>query len=431
MDIQLDLVQTSALAMILLAGGEWARRRIGFLQRFCIPAPVVGGFLFALLVLALRQTDLAQIQLDTTLQTPAMVAFFTTIGLAGSLATIKRGGKLLLIYLVACWSLAIMQNVIGIGMAKAVGIEPMLGIMAGAVGLEGGHGNAAAFGPTAEAMGFEGATTVAIASATFGLVAGSMLGGMTASFLVARHNVQIPEKAGLLGKMAVAGAVAKNMVTGANAAGGKDGAAAVATDRRTEDANAQGEGFQYNRLLTVLVVIAALMVAGTVLGGWLSEITGLTLPAYVGAMIVAVIFRNVNDKLGWFKISDEAVELVAKFTLGFFLTLAMMSLKMWELASLAGPLLLILVVQVLFILVFAVLVVFRMLGKDYDAATMVAGFIGHGMGAAPNALANMDAFNSKFGVRSERAFLIVPLAGAVLIDMVALPWIVWCMNLVG
>lgn len=427
MDIQLDLVQTSALAMLLLAGGEFARRKIGFLERFCIPAPVVGGFLFALLVLALRQTGTAQIQLDTALQTPAMVAFFTTIGLAGSLATIKKGGKLLLVYLVACWSLAIFQNVIGITMAKVVGVEPMLGIMAGAVSLEGGHGNAAAFGPTAEAMGFEGATTVAIASATFGLVAGSMLGGMTANFLVARHNVQIPTQAGLMGKLATAQAIAKNMVKVGGSNDNESGSVATAT--KTEDP--VENGVKYNTLLTVVVVIATLMVAGTVLGGWLSELTGLSLPAYVGAMIVAVIFRNVNDAFGWFKVDDDAVELIAKFTLGFFLTLAMMSLKMWELAALAGPLAIILAVQLVFILVFASVVVFRMLGKDYDAATMVAGFIGHGMGAAPNALANMDAFNSKFGVRSERAFLIVPLAGAVLIDLVALPWIVWCMNMVG
>ena len=427
MEIQLDLVQTSALAMLLLAGGEYARRRIRVLERFCIPAPVVGGFLFALLVLALRQTDVAQIQLDTALQTPAMVAFFTTIGLAGSLATIKKGGKLLLIYLVACWSLAIFQNVIGMTMAKVVGVEPMLGIMAGAVSLEGGHGNAAAFGPTAEAMGFEGAATVAIASATFGLVAGSMLGGMTANFLVARHNVQIPEQSGLMGKLATAGAIAKNMVkvTGSN---DKETGSVATMSEPGEDVE---KGVKYNSLLTVVVLIATLMVLGTVLGGWLSELTGLTLPAYVGAMIIAVVFRNVNDALGWFTIDDDAVELISKFTLGFFLTVAMMSLKMWELAALAGPLAIILVVQLVFIILFAAVVVFRMLGKDYDAATMVAGFIGHGMGAAPNALANMDAFNSKFGVRSERAFLIVPLAGAVLIDLVALPWIVWCMNLVG
>ncbi|MFL4478236.1 sodium/glutamate symporter [Paeniglutamicibacter sp. ORCA_105] len=428
MEIQLNLVQSAALALLLLSLGEWARRRVGFLQKYCIPAPVIGGFLFALLVLLLRQTGTAQIGLDTSLQSPAMIAFFTTIGLAGSLASIKKGGRLLLVYLVVCWSLAIMQNLIGIGMANVVGVSPMLGIMAGAVSLEGGHGAAAAFGPTAEAMGVEGATAVAIASATFGLVAGSLMGGMTASFLVARHNVEIPEKAGLRGKLAFAGAVAKNMTAG----GSSDSADTAATAVAAPGEEAPGKnGINYANLLTAALVIGIVMVIGMTLGGWLSELTGFSLPAYVGAMIIALIFRNLNDKVGWVKIDDDAVDLISKFSLGFFLTMAMMSLKIWELASLAGPLVLILLVQLLFILAFAVFVVFRVLGKNYDAATMVAGFIGHGMGATPNALANMDAFNSRFGVRSERAFLIVPLAGAVLIDMVALPWIVWCMNWVA
>lgn len=426
MELQLNLVQSAALALILLSLGEWARCKVGFLRRFCFPAPVIGGFMFALLVLLLRQTGAAQIELDTSLQTPAMVAFFTTIGLAGSLATIKKGGRLLLAYLVVCWTLAIMQNLIGIGMAKLVGVEPMLGVMAGAVSLEGGHGAAAAFGPTAEAMGVEGATTVAIASATFGLVAGSLLGGMTASFLVAKHNVQIPEQQGLRGALVTAGAVAKNMLSGGETS--QRPAAQATAQKESADADA---GVNYSGLLTVAVMIGVIMVVGTALGGWLSEVTGFSLPAYVGAMVIAVAFRNLNDKLGWVRVDDRAVELVSQFTLGFFLTLAMMSLKIWELASLAGPLVLILVVQLVFILAFASFVVFRVLGKNYDAATMVAGFIGHGLGATPNALANMDAFNAKFGIRSEKAFLIVPLAGAVLIDLVALPWIVWCMNWVA
>ncbi|MFL4476259.1 sodium/glutamate symporter [Paeniglutamicibacter sp. MACA_103] len=426
MEIQLNLVQSAALALLLLSLGEWARRRVGFLQKYCIPAPVIGGFLFALLVLLLRQTGTAQISLDTSLQSPAMIAFFTTIGLAGSLSSIKKGGRLLLVYLVVCWSLAIMQNLIGIGMANVVGVSPMLGVMAGAVSLEGGHGAAAAFGPTAEAMGVEGATAVAIASATFGLVAGSLMGGMTASFLVARHNVEIPEKAGLREKLAFAGAVARNMTSGGGSGSGVAAAAAAPSDETRGKS-----GSNYANLLTAALVIGIVMVIGMTLGGWLSELTGFSLPAYVGAMIIALVFRNLNDKLGWIKIDDDAVDLISQFSLGFFLTMAMMSLKIWELASLAGPLVLILLVQLLFILAFAVFVVFRVLGKNYDAATMVAGFIGHGLGATPNALANMDAFNSRFGVRSERAFLIVPLAGAVLIDLVALPWIVWCMNWVA
>lgn len=424
MELHFNLVQSAALALILLALGEWARHRVGFLRRFCFPAPVIGGFLFALFVLLLRQTGIAQIDFDTTLQDPAMVAFFTTIGLAGSFATIKKGGRLLLVYLVACWTLAIAQNLIGMGMAKVMGVNPMLGIMAGAVSLEGGHGAAAAFGPTAESMGVEGATAVAIASATFGLVAGSLLGGMLASLLVARNNVEIPEAEGIRGAVIKAGAVAK-----ATLSSGKPKSAPHTAD---ETPNTSDKGsVNYASLLTVAVVIGMIMVIGMVLGDWISSLAGFSLPAYVGAMIIAVAFRNLNDKVRLVRIDDKTVDLISQFSLGFFLTLAMMSLKIWELASLAGPLVVILVVQLVFILSFAAFVVFRILGKNYDAATMVAGFVGHGLGATPNALANMDAFNAKFGVRSERAFLIVPLAGAVLIDLVALPWIVWCMNWVA
>lgn len=427
MELQLSLVQTSALAMVLLAFGEFARRRVGFLEKFCIPAPVVGGFLFALLVLVLRQTGAAEISLDTSLQTPAMIAFFSTIGLAGSLATIKKGGKLLLVYLVACWSLAIAQNLIGMGMAKVLGVDPMLGIMAGAVSLEGGHGGAAAFGPTAEEMGVQGATTVAIASATFGLVAGSLLGGMLASFLMHWHKLKTPQKAGVREAKQPVGAGMRKLAGGGGSAGGP----AVGEDLDEAIKQPGDEISNYSSLLSTATVIGIIMVVGMLLGDWIAEITGFSLPAYVGAMIIAVIFRNLNDKLKLIKINDDSVNLISQMTLGFFLTLAMMSLKIWELANLAGPLSVILLVQLVFIVLFSAFVVFRMMGKDYDAATMVAGFLGHGLGATPNALANMDAFNAKFGIRSEKAFLIVPLAGAVLIDLVALPWIVWCMNLVA
>lgn len=427
MELQLSLVQTSALAMVLLAFGEFARRRVGLLEKFCIPAPVVGGFLFALLVLVLRQTGAAEISLDTSLQTPAMIAFFSTIGLAGSLATIKKGGKLLLVYLVACWSLAIAQNLIGMGMAKVLGVDPMLGIMAGAVSLEGGHGGAAAFGPTAEEMGVQGATTVAIASATFGLVAGSLLGGMLASFLMHWHKLKAPQKAGVREAKQPVGAGMRKLAGGGGSAGGP----AVGEDLDEAIKQPGDEISNYSSLLSTATVIGIIMVVGMLLGDWIAEITGFSLPAYVGAMIIAVIFRNLNDKLKLIKINDDSVNLISQMTLGFFLTLAMMSLKIWELANLAGPLSVILLVQLVFIVLFSAFVVFRMMGKDYDAATMVAGFLGHGLGATPNALANMDAFNAKFGIRSEKAFLIVPLAGAVLIDLVALPWIVWCMNLVA
>lgn len=415
MNIQMDLVQSSALALLLLLLGEAARNRIGFLRRFSFPAPVIGGFLFAIVVLILRQSNIAEIEFDTSLQSPAMIAFFSTIGLAGSLAMIKKGGKLLLIYLIACWTLAIMQNLIGMGIASVVGVEPMLGIMAGAVSLEGGHGAAAAFGPTAEEMGVSGATTVAISSATFGLVAGSLLGGPLAGWLMNRHKVAVPGMATQREKTPV----------------GAASAPVAAADLGEADGDDLSAKTGYRGMLSVAAIIGVIMVIGMILGEWFTNATGFSVPAYVGSMVIAVIFRNVNDRFRWIRIDDRAVDLISKFTLGFFLTLAMMSLKIWELADLALPLIAILVVQLVFIVLFSVFVLFRMLGKSYDAATMVAGFMGHGLGATPNALANMDAFKARFGVRAEKAFLIVPLAGAVMIDLVALPWIVWCMNWVA
>lgn len=302
-------------------------------------------------------------------------------------------------------------------MANVVGVDPMLGIMAGSVSLEGGLGAAAAFGPTAEEMGTTGATAVALASATFGLVAGSLLGGPTAGWLVNRHKIRIPTEA--------------EARVGALVAASGSGYGTASSGTSEDNVAAERQGVNYQSMLVAAVVIGAIMVVGILLGTWLSEITGFSLPAYVGAMLIAVIFRNLNDKFNLVKLDDQAVDLISQFTLGFFLTMAMMSLKIWELAALALPLVAVLLVQVAFILVFATQIVFRMMGKNYDAATMVAGLIGHGLGATPNALANMDAFNARFGVKSERAFIIVPLAGAVLIDLVALPWIVWCMNWVA
>ncbi|WP_282826676.1 sodium/glutamate symporter [Gulosibacter sediminis] len=366
MNLQIDMVQTTALTLILLLLGEAARRRIGFLQRFSFPAPVIGGFLFALVVFALRQTGVAEVEFDTALQTPAMIAFFTTIGLAGSFAVLKKGGRLLLVYLIACWTLAILQNLIGIGMANVVGVDPMLGIMAGSVSLEGGLGAAAAFGPTAEEMGTTGATAVALASATFGLVAGSLLGGPTAGWLVNRHKIRIPTEA--------------EARVGALVAASGSGYGTASSGTSEDNVAAERQGVNYQSMLVAAVVIGAIMVVGILLGTWLSEITGFSFPAYVGAMLIAVIFRNLNDKFNLVKLDDQAVDLISQFTLGFFLTMAMMSLKIWELAALALPLVAVLLVQVAFILVFATQIVFRMMGKNYDAATMVAGLIGHGLG---------------------------------------------------
>lgn len=398
MEFELDLVSSVALTLVLLLGGNWAARNWKIFSRFAIPGPVVGGFLFALVVLILRESVDLELTIDTTLQSPAMLAFFTTIGLGASLSLMKTGGRYLIIYLVACWGVAIFQNLVGIGLAKALDINALLGVMAGAVSLEGGHGAAAAFGPTAEELGAEGATAVAIAAATFGLIAGSLIGGPLATWLIKHHGLEI-----------------------------KTRDIAMIEEQGVDETSDVGEG----SIIATAALIGIIVVIGVFLGSWFGDVTGYSLPGYVGAMLIAIIFRNLNDKFGSVALHGKSLSLISELSLGFFLTQAMMSLKIWDLYSLALPLFIILVVQVAVLVAFVVFVVFRVLGRDYDAAVICGGMMGHGLGGTPNAVANMDAIGRRHGLQSRVAMIVVPLSGAVLIDIVALPWIVFCINWVA
>lgn len=398
MEFELDLVSSVALTLVLLLGGTWAARNWKIFSRFAIPGPVVGGFLFALVVLLLRESFDFELTIDTTLQSPAMLAFFTTIGLGASLSLMKTGGRYLIIYLVACWSVAIFQNLVGIGLAKALDINTLLGVMAGAVSLEGGHGAAAAFGPTAESLGAEGATAVAIAAATFGLIAGSLIGGPLSTWLIKHHGLEV-----------------------------KTRDIETVEEQGVDDTSEVGEG----SIIATAALIGIIVVIGVFLGSWFGDVTGYSLPGYVGAMLIAIVFRNLNDKFGSVALHGKSLSLISELSLGFFLTQAMMSLKIWDLYSLALPLFIILVVQVAVLVAFVVFVVFRVLGRDYDAAVICGGMMGHGLGGTPNAVANMDAIGRRHGLQSRVAMIVVPLSGAVLIDIVALPWIVFCINWVA
>ncbi|OWJ94987.1 sodium:glutamate symporter [Pseudomonas sp. A46] len=399
--LELDALTTTALALLLLAGGALWKKRSRWLTLLCVPAPVIAGFSFALLVWLLRDLQVLDLKLDTALQTPLMVAFFTTVGLGGSLGLLRHGGTTLFIYLGACWALAILQNLIGVGAAQAFGLDPLLGIMAGAVSLEGGFGAAAAFGPVAEALGAQGATTAAIASATFGMVAGGLLGTPVARWLIERRRLRI--ESGEVGSMA-------------------------ALERAGKGHLGTLDSATFLRLLTCILVI---MVLGFWLGNVLGDSLGVVLPSYVGAMFVAIILRNVNDRTRWLELPDNAIGTLGDVCLGVFLTMVMMSLKFWELEQLGLPLLAVLVIQVVVMLLLTVFVLFRLLGGDYDAAVLCSGFMGHGLGATPNAVANMGAVCEHYKVFSYKAFIIVPLCGAVLIDIVALPAITWFINAFG
>ncbi|HGN1779689.1 sodium/glutamate symporter [Pseudomonas aeruginosa] len=398
--LHLDALSTTALALLLLALGSQLKKRSRWLTRLCVPSPVIAGFGFAFLVWLLRDRGWLDIGLDTSLQTLLMVAFFTTVGLGGSLGLLRKGGKTLLVYLSACWALAILQNLIGVGSAGLLGLDPLLGIMAGAVSLEGGFGAAAAFGPVAEGLGAQGATTVALASATFGMVAGGLLGSPVARWLIERNRLPVQ-------------AESDNRLE------------ALGQQERRQHAAATLDG---NLLLRLLTCVLLVMVLGFWLGYALEERLGLVLPSYVGAMFIAIVLRNLDDRLGWLRIPDHAVGTLGDVCLGIFLTMAMMSLKFWELENLGLPLLGVLFIQVAVLLLLTIFVLFRLLGRNYDAAVLCAGFLGHGLGATPNAVANMGAVCEHYRVFSHKAFIIVPLCGAVLIDLVAIPAITWFIN---
>ncbi|MDM5248671.1 sodium/glutamate symporter [Lysinibacillus sp. G4S2] len=391
--IEFNQITTIFLAVALFALGSWLINKISFLKRFCIPAPVVGGLLFAALATILKTTGVLEISLDTSLQSLFMITFFTTIGLGASFKLVKLGGKLLIIYWLACGFLALMQNVIGVSLASLMGIHPLIGMMAGAVSMEGGHGAAAAFGQTLEDLGISSAMTIGAAAATCGLVAGGLIGGPIVKYLVGKYNLTPDEQ-----------------------------------EAEEVDFENKHEQITSDSFFTQVLLITFCMAVGTYVGTLFSEATGFVLPSYVGAMFVAVLVRNIMDKVKPEAINMKSISLIGDVTLGIFLSMALMSIKLWEIADLALPLFIIVFAQVFFIVLFSIFVLFKLLGKNYDAAVMVAGFAGHGLGATPNAMANMSAVVHRFGP-SKKAFLVVPIVGAFLIDVFGIPIIITTINL--
>ena len=399
--LKLNFLATTTVAALLWLFGNWVRRVVPALEKYCIPAPVIGGFVFAMLAWLLRSGNILVFQLDNLLQTPFQLIFFTAIGLAASLSLLMRGGKLFVLYLVvACWLIAIFKNVIGVAVAKLLGVHPVLGVMAGAVALEGGPGNAAAFGPMAEKLGVIGATTVGITAATYGILVSGFLGGPTARWLIERHKTPI--------------ATAEDLELNALQA--------------SLDKERAADTITTPNVVKMITLILVMMVIGAMAAAKVKAVTGFDLPHYVGGMFMAIIFRNVNDAVKIVRLSPKSVDLIGDVCLGLFLTLAMMSLRIWELANLALPLMIMLLAQTVFCVAFCIWPLFSMLGKNYDAAVMCAGMIGHNLGVAPNAVANMDAVCRRYGVVVTKAFIIVPLCGAVLVDIVASPNSGWFIN---
>jgi glutamate:Na+ symporter, ESS family len=346
---------------------------------------VVGGMLFALLVLAGRDRFLS-VQLDTAAQPVLSVAFFSTIGMSASLALLRAGGVQVLIFLLFSTLFCLVQNFLGITIARAFGENPLLGVMAGSVTLVGGPATGLAFAPLLEQAGLVGAGTLALTSATFGIVCGGLTGTPIGTWLIRKFHLTPQGKAG----------------NGSGDAMARPAVIVVEPDR--EDAP----------LLMNMIVLAVAMGIGSILSRWFQGL-GWTLPAYIGAMMVASLFRNLDDATGWLKIDPAAMDFVGGFALNIFLVVALMDLKLWQLAGQALPLFVILAAQVVIIAAFALTASFRLMGRDYDSAVMASGFVGFALGTTANAVANMRSLVTKFGP-APRAFLVVPLVGAFFID---------------
>ena len=384
--LELDLLQTLTLAAVVYFGGILLRRRFGWLDRLNIPAAVIGGLLFTLAVVVARELGYS-LTLDTSAQPLLSVAFFTSIGMGASLALLRAGGIQVGIFLLLATVFCFVQNFIGMGIAGLFGAHPLLGVMAGSVTLVGGPATGMAFAPVFEEAGLVGAAPLALAAATIGIIFGGLTGGPAGTWLVRKHGLRST------------GATAEEMRAELS-----DAPETFVVEVEQED----------TALVRNMIVLAVAMGIGSALSPLIQSL-GVTLPAYIGAMMVAAVLRNVDDATGWFRIDQRAMEFVGNLALNIFLTVALMNLQPWQLAGVAAPLLVILVVQVLVVLAFAVTLSYAIMGRDYDSAVMASGFIGFVLGTTANAVANMRALVLRFGP-APRAFLVVPLVGAFFID---------------
>lgn len=390
----LDLYQTLCAAVLALWVGSYLKDRIGLLQRFCIPSPVVGGLLFAFITLMGYMLGLFEIGFDSTLKNLFMVFFFTSVGYQANFKTIKMGGKPLLMMVVLVAVLVVIQNGVAVGIAMGLGLDGLVGMTAGSIPMVGGHGTSGAFGPILEQMGVTGATSLTTAAATFGLVAGSLVGGPLAQRLIEKHH--------LLKSQAPAQKHSKS------------GEAELAESLVKSQADKLKSKGNYTKALYLLIIAVG---AGTLVS-YLLDLTGVTFPVYMGGLLAGCIIRNL-DEFGhnWIGTPMREIDELGGICLSLFLGIAMISLKLWELASLALPLCLMLGTQVIIMVLFAYFVCFRVMGRDYDAAVLSAGFCGFGMGATPNAMANIQAVCDKY-VPSVKAFLIIPIVGSMFTDFV-------------
>ena len=399
MTIPLDILQTLAVAVIVLFAGKGIKRYVKVLDRLCISDPVVGGILFSLVVLFGHQSGMFLLELDTTLQNVFMTVFFTAVGFTCDVKVLLKYGKRAIQFTVLLTLLVIFQNAIGVGLAKLFDIDLLLGLCTGSASMTGGHGTAGSFAPLFETnYGCEGALVVGLAAATFGLVSGGLVGGPVGNFLVRRHGLA------------------------ETAAARREDPTQASTHEMEIPLSAKGMVSAVNQIILCMGV-------GTIIY-LLLKMVGITFPSYVGGMVMGVVLRNVSTYTGKFETPLPEIDCLGNISLSLFVSMALMSLKLWQLIDLAVPMIVTLATQVVFIAIFMIFVGYYILGRDYDAAVMVTGFCGFGLGAMPNGVSNMQAFTKKWGP-SPTAFFVVPGVGSVIIDVVNALILTALMNLLG
>ena len=418
--IELDMIQTAAIGALALMAGMVLTRKVALLQRYCVPSPVSGGIIFSLLTLALYGWCDVEVSFDGTLKDVFMLAFFTSVGFQSDLKVLKQGGKALLVMLGLLVVIITLQNLMPMGITRFMGVDPLIGMAAGSISMTGGHGTAGGFASVLEGMGLHGSGTIGMAAATFGLIAGSMLGGPLAEKIIhtkLTHEQMQPQDEEIDPAMA-----------------GIESDEASPAGREKRVSTNEQEFQQYAKATYCILLV---MGAGTLMS-WLLTKTGITFPTYFGALILAAIVRNVMGFLrykedGKWVRAEKSLDMdrivsVGNICLSLFLGMAMISLKLWELQSLALPLIVILVSQIVMMGLFVFFVAFPLLGRDYDAAVLCAGFCGFGLGATPNAMANMSAVCYKYRY-TVKPFLIVPIIGAMFADLINTAIITTFLNL--
>lgn len=394
MILELTNIQTMALAVLVLYLGKYINNTFKFLKENCIPDAVTGGTVFSIFTLIGHEANLFSFVFEDTLREVFMIAFFTTVGFSASIKLLKKAGIPVLMFLIAAVGLTFFQNIAGIAMAKVLRVSLLIGLATGSLATTGGPGTAGAFGPIMESFGAPGATMVAMATATYALIAGSIIAGPLCKRLIEKHSLLEKHK----------------------------------NSNSFESSGEKSETLITKRVIPTGFLLIIAMGVGSLISGFLNSL-GLVLPSYIGAMFAATIIRNISDYSGKFEIDLDIISTIGSFTLAMFLSMTLMTFKLWELKELALPLVIMLIGQTILMGAFAYFVTFNITGRDYDAAIMTGGHCGCGFGTTPKALANMEALTERY-LPSPKAFFVIPIVGSLFIDFFNAAIITFFINLV-